>query len=143
MNIENIRALAKKMRRLRHEEHYDQGLYVEKTACGTVACLAGHAALMAGWKPFKDSEGNVCDYAMKGPEGKMKDIATIAKQHLGINTRKAIRLFTPNPEDDEYTRWPEEFAARWEAAVFSDSDERPSRIAADLLDAIAAGKVKL
>lgn len=171
MNVENIRALAKKLRRLRHEEHYDQSGWVEKTSCGTAACIAGHAALLAGYKPFltpgcsdftcfesnckRVSHTTFHSEKMKDSEGKAERVDTIAKRFLGVAGAKARQLFSGEPDGAGYdkncnpvseTAWPAEYAKRWASAKGGDPAagcERPSRVAADLLDAIADGKVKL
>lgn len=88
---------------------------------------------------------------MRGADGKVSSVESIAKRFLGVTGKKARRLFSAYPADRVYdenmqvleiTAWPKEFAERWNAAL-DFNKERPSRIAADLLDAIADGKVKL
>ena len=145
MNIENIRRLALKMRRLRHEEHYDQGEWVRQTSCGTAACLAGHAAMLAGAKLKIHACQCGCGGPSGGPgyscnlDGKDNAIADVARKFLGLTNEQASLLFSASPA----TAWPSEFRTRWVEAKFSLNNERPSRIAADLLTALADGKVKL
>jgi hypothetical protein len=132
LNREALRKLARKLRGLRHEEHYSQGSWCNKTACGTAACIAGHLAIQAGLSPRVAHE-------VSG------HIAHVANRLLGpVNTS---RLFFAWPEIpfgilDTDPAWPAPFSDRWRAAKWN-MGERPSRIAADLLDAIADGKVKI
>jgi len=146
MKVENIKRLAQKLRRLRHEEHYDQSTWVSKTACGTAACIAGHAALLAGAKftkcPCGCGESFVCTL-----DGQRATIDEVARKFLGLSYDQSMTLFTGAPY--EVRGWPEPFRDRWSNAVLGNvregnkKAERPSRIAADFLDAIADKKVKL
>lgn len=112
-----IRQVAQKLRRLRHEEHYNQAVVIAKTECGTAACIAGHTLI-----------------EIEKRNGASGDAA----EALGLTVRKAARLFCPDPDFCAAHRWPKAFAERW-----AGNKERRSRIAADLLDAIADGKVEL
>lgn len=132
-NVEALRALAKKLRRLRHEEHYNQRVWATKTACGTAACVAGHAAVMAGWKllpqPRHDQSGTCC---VKGKDEGAVEV--VGAEVLGLDW--PCNLFSEDPA----TSWPEPFRSRWKKR--ERSGERPSRIAADYLEAIANGEVE-
>lgn len=134
LNKPLLRRLARKLRRLRHEEHYRQSTYISRTQCGTAACIGGHAAIEIGRQ-------KVYDHAKK--HGRIGELGAV-RQILGLRNG---RLFAPDPREpwgERYnTAWPELFAARWDARLRGESDERFSRIAADLLDAIADGTVKL
>lgn len=135
LNKPLLRKLALKLRRLRHEEHYDQGAWIDKTQCGTAACLAGHVALLSGWKPiFLDGWNEAIQCKQGRREGFISEVAAEA---LGIP--RGHWLFSSEPHEF----WPDAYADRWRAVVFNSGKERPSRIAADLLDAIADGKVTL
>lgn len=158
MNVANLRALAQKLRRIRHEEHYNQGVWTERTTCGSVACLAGHAIVLAGFRTILDSQS---EYGVKqfdeesgpdpavcaiGSDGKkVKRLSLVARQWLGFTENQAETVFSEVP----HAQWPEEFALRWTDACRGinrngeNEIERPSRIAADFLDAIADGAVKL
>lgn len=142
MNVEMLRKLAKKLRRIRHEEHYDQGEYAAKTQCGTTACIAGHAVLMEGYK-LKFDPDDYEDWTKEcvTPAGRTASIHSQASKLLGLGYNAAYRLFSGEPFYD----WPEEYSGRLDTAdpKSKDLSKRPSRIAADLLDAIADGKVKL
>ncbi len=147
LNIENIRALAKKMRRLRHEEHYDQGTWVQQTECGTACCLAGHAAMLGGSRPLTKRDrkklGHEGDGLMKTPDAQYEWVQELGGQFLGIDEESWLFTYQPDAEGRYPAKWPAEYALRWRAALRGESDERPSRIAADLLDAIADGEVSL
>lgn len=157
MNVENIRALARKLRRIRHEEHYNQGRWMQRTACGTSACIAGHAAAMAGYRPVRRPDVGEGPYETIEPDSPMpvvvcaerpkakRKLSEVAREWLGLTHSQESALFSEFPDVD----WPEPFAQRFDAAKHgaviegNNGVERPSRVAADLLDAIAAREVKL
>jgi hypothetical protein len=127
MNVEFIRRLAKHMRRIRHEAHYNQATFARKTECGTAACIAGHAVLLAdGRLPREKGVPKYFDH---------EAIQDRARKLLGLSPMRAARLFCGDPRGD--IQWPNEFALRFA------SEPAKSRVAADLLDAIASRKVKL
>jgi hypothetical protein len=138
LNKPLLRRLARKLRRLRHEEHFDQSIWGSKTACGTAACIAGHAVLMAGWR-LRSSEDDptYLDLCVK-KNGTTDSVEDAAARLLGVSAEDyAYDLFSGDPA----LSWPPPYAERW---IDRDSTgERPSRIAADLLDAIADGRVEL
>lgn len=83
MNVELLKKVATKLRRMRHKEHFDMDSYVGETDCGTAACIAGWACLLSGLKP--EHVGFVQGCAV-----------------LGLNDSDAKRLFFA-------TRWPARF----------------------------------
>jgi hypothetical protein len=148
LNKPLLRRLARKLRRLRHEEHFNQSTWAQVGLCGTAACIAGHAVIEAGWRPVEDPDEPEMGYlthCRKG-NGRIEDIEGAAARLLGL----------PSPDDrdcwgddeiydlfsgDAGHQWPKPYADRW--LNKTETGERPSRIAADLLDAIADGKVSL
>lgn len=139
-----LRKVATKLRRLRHEEHYNQGTFGEKTPCGTTACIAGHVAIVAGARLVWTQREYGNPGAMECRLGSDVDtIASFAQTALGLLPSQAMKLFEASG-----ARWPQPYQDRFWNALDSLEDgrtptERPSRIAADLLDAIADGKVAL
>lgn len=132
LNKPLLRRLARKLRRLRHEEHYEQRAWVAKTDCGTSACIGGMAAAEAGWK-LLFGEG----YGYCRKDGKRRSIRRIASKMLGLAAN--TRLLSAYPTGS----WPFEYAYRYEAAdPTGPAKQRPSRVAADLLDALADGTVE-
>lgn len=65
------------------DEQFDMGAYAEEEPCGTVACIAGWACIVAG-------VGNI--HSLVGD-----DIHERAQRHLGLTTQAATNLFTPFP----------------------------------------------
>lgn len=130
MNQQLLRAVATKLRRLRHEEHYDQSEALIKTGCGIVGCIAGWTVMLTpGVKVKFDDEGaRTVTYGGREVRG---SIPGFAQRRLGIGDGMAGWLFSGGAR----LWWPAEFSTRL-------LRERPSRVAADLLDAIADGKVK-
>lgn len=141
LNKPLLRKLALKLRRLRHEEHYDQGKWINQTKCGTAACIAGWTVLESGLKPAPPEDkwkiGLLrVESCLIGTKKFL--IETTAAKLLGLKEHESDVLFS----DDPSYMWPAAFGDRWAAAQETQS-ERPSRIAADLLDALADGKVTL
>jgi hypothetical protein len=130
LNRALLRKLARKLRRLRHEEHYRQGSYGQETECGTAACIAGHTVLMSG-----HNLGECYGQCVKG--GRVYDIHRTAQRLLGLTDGEASRIFGAVA-----LYWPSPYDWRYQAAAWGNSKERPSRVAAEMLMAIAAGKVK-
>jgi hypothetical protein len=148
MNKQLIERLAVKLSRIRHEEHYNQSVWAKQTKCGTAACIAGHAAIEAGWEPIdKAHYGFHIDEACKS--GKWGDISEVARKALRLTETQAFILF-----DHDGSHWPEPFNQRFSKALRklpwkpANSKrkariERPSRVAAALLRAVLKGEVKL
>lgn len=135
LNRPLFRRVALRLRRLRHEFHYDQGRWVIKTECGTSACIAGWVAMAEGWKPRNFGEYSIETTWKKG-KNQHDDVADIATRLLGVPKIGASALF--DYLGGSPVRWPASYIDRW-----NQHEERRSRIAADLLDAIADGKVRV
>jgi hypothetical protein len=145
LNRALLRKVAAKLRGLRHEKHYDQSTYGQSNDCGTAACIAGWTVLLSGYRlPLPKTAAEAADvYAICiGPDGKRLKIHTVARGLLGLTANQAANLF-----DGGACSWPAEYSERFDDALYpvkgETPKERPSRIAADLLDAIADGKVSL
>lgn len=118
--------VARRLRNLKHEEHYNQATWVAGTICGTTCCIAGHTLLAAGLTPKQ---------LMRVDDG--DGTPDLARRLLGLTDAQADRLFSADTSE-----WPEEYAARF-MNTSPWGDERPSRVAADLLEAIAQGRVEI
>lgn len=129
-----FRKLARTLRRLRHEEHYDQEEIATKTDCCTACCIAGFAVVQAGYR-LDFNPGEWDGMCRKGKNGKRQEILNVAGELLNAShgSHLSFDLFSGSPEYD----WPEPYAGQWWAGK-----KRRSRIAADLLDAIADGHVQ-
>ena len=122
--------VAARLKRLRHQAHYNQSTFIETNACGTACCIAGWALLESGMKP-KEVEQIREDF----PGG----VGQAAVDVLGLPTSSRYpTLFHEFPS----ISWPEPYATRW-ANSTEKGPNRQSKIAADLLEAIAKGKVKI
>lgn len=98
MNIKLLKKIITRLRRMRHPQHFNMDFYGEKNACGTTACIAGHALLLegyrcTGWDTF------VID-SLADPVNP----ATEAEERLDLTTNEADRLFYVG-------NWPKEFKA--------------------------------
>lgn len=131
-NVALLRRLARKLRRLRHEEHYDQASYGRNTNCGTAACVAGHALIESGYKFLFGVGGNRQGIIKDGKTFDSFDVSDLAGIELGLSYGDSATLFSASPNSD----WPEPFRSRW-AESDDGGTERPSRIAADYLDHLA------
>jgi hypothetical protein len=108
MNVELLRKVAGKLRRMRHKKHFDMSDWGSKNECGTTACIAGWALLESGYRVKTAKEEN--EYGEResvfyAPSGKPVDPFSAAQRLLGLKYNQASRLF----HDDE---WP-----------FTDDDE--------------------
>lgn len=127
MNKENLRILAHELRA--DPDSYDQATFGRVSRCGSVACIAGHAEVLATGRKI----------------GHRKRTARIAAKWLDLTVYEEGKLFQPHPHDEDWPDegWPEPFGKRWCEAAFFDGAEAPAHVAADLLDALADGKVSL
>ena len=132
MNVENLRTLA-------HELRADPDTFDQRSWCGTACCIAGHAAAMSGYEPRHDFDWEGVEAAARG--------------WLDLPGRDAYVLYATAQS------WPQPFKERFLTAVYGPLDgdgepvgdvpyghgsvELPAFVAADLLDALAAGKVTL
>jgi hypothetical protein len=73
-----------------HPEEYDQGEWAARTACGTTACFAGTAVMIAGYDfDFRVYEDvNATDKLTNG-----QFIREVARQELGLTMMQADALF--------------------------------------------------
>lgn len=106
MNVKLLRELQDKLRRMRHKKRFDMQTLIEKTDCGTAACIAGHTLLHLGYKPIKekDYDGRMefDGYEMTNSRGKTVQIWPAARRELGLTQVQAEKLFQPES-------WPVEF----------------------------------
>ncbi|GGM55882.1 hypothetical protein GCM10012275_28780 [Longimycelium tulufanense] len=76
-------------------EEWDQSTWAFRTSCGTVYCLAGHIATMAGWKPEWNSLWEARVFTKDGARRFAPDVAAEA---LGVDERTSL----VNVENNEY-----------------------------------------
>lgn len=100
MNVANIRRLARRLRSPSAEGHFDLTNWLEPAddtvplgqaihTCGTVACIAGFAAVMAE-PTLKDRHLDGLDYSERG------------QKFLGLTDSQARALFIPDAEKVDY-----------------------------------------
>jgi hypothetical protein len=111
MNIQRLRKLAKYI--LAYPSKYDQNSF-----CGTQACLAGHAAILAGI-PVSEIINDSYSYSTILNEFIIKEKA---QKYLQLTKEQGERLFSPTFPPDELEfffpeeSWPEKFNNRYEKA---------------------------
>lgn len=132
-NKQLLLAIAKRLRSLKHEEHYDQDIWIKQTDCGTACCIAGWTVIEAGLTP---KQAVRLDRGISVDGNDYLDVEDVARDLLGLKFSEGLNLF-----EMRGMGWPPPFAERFANAVHGRSEERPSRVAADLLEAIARGKV--
>jgi hypothetical protein len=64
-------------------------LATQKPPCGTVACLAGNACLMEGFRPHPDN----CNFVAWKREKELLDVADVAQDILGLSDEQTLALF--------------------------------------------------
>jgi hypothetical protein len=78
-----------------HPEQHDQSEWI----CGTAACVAGHAALLGGWKPVFNppcgTEGCDCHLttSLVEKDGQRRGVDLVAVNLLGLAAGTAYELF--------------------------------------------------
>lgn len=107
MNVELLKQVATKLRRMRHKKHFNMHEWAQQTSCGTAACIAGHTLMLQGAKPVKfvptwGSRGALTSLFLtkNGKEVFASEAATTA---LGLTAEQADRLFYAE-------NWPHGFA---------------------------------
>jgi hypothetical protein len=91
-----------------HEEALNMSMWVSEDACGTVACLAGHTALLNGWEVCMDGR-----YLYKGKA--MSTPSAVAQRILDLTEGQADMMFAAGPTamEDHAPKTAEELSARW------------------------------
>jgi hypothetical protein len=79
-------------------DKHDQNVFWAETRCGTVACVAGTAAILAGATILKLDSSSDDDYVrtthfMLDPAGKEVMISQFAREALGLDYYDADNLF--------------------------------------------------
>ena len=100
MNKNNVLKLAKVVEK---STTYDQRLYAH--VCGTPACIAGHAALLAEPDGQLVAPTERCGAHFKFSDGEIGYISETAQTWLGLEEWPAAELFDPHPlgEDEDAT----------------------------------------
>lgn len=76
-----------------HPEQWDQGTYIAKAECGTVACFAGWTVLLSGEQPYfgRDDEWAETSYVSAGAT---VYVSELAEELLGVSR------FVPDDVED-------------------------------------------
>jgi hypothetical protein len=135
---EALRAIAHEIRS--DPESFDQMAWNMPDDCGTVGCIGGFAM------KYGEAHGLPVGVWLGGVGGSV----------FGLSEIESILLFYAEPGDPtpelygfpiglltRDTPWPDPFASRYRASRKAGNPESPAFVAADLLDCIADGKVRL
>lgn len=117
MNLEppvpNLPLLRKVLAQIdQHPEEWNQQEWFTETACGTAACVAGHACLMSGDKPGGDecpTTGVVI--TVNTADGSVLGVQERAQSLLGL-TDGECDMFDPENTRADIQRYAEQIAAR-------------------------------
>lgn len=82
-----------------HPEQWNQGVYIGKAECGTVACFAGWACLLSGEEPRFPDDRPLTDMLLR-PSGAWTLVPERAEVLLGIE-RFVDELEDPEDPDDD------------------------------------------
>jgi len=88
-NVEMLRATADAIQT--HPSRYEQGTWQRVEECGTVGCVAGHAAWQAGWTQSSDLDSFMV--RRDGNKGRSRDVSVVAREVLGLTQTEAQALF--------------------------------------------------
>lgn len=91
MNIENMRILRDQLARL-PDKKFNMGEIINHRPCGTVACIAGWAALLNGGPTLLENE----------PDYSLHQITGWARRWLGLRDPEARHLFYGSWFEDRY-----------------------------------------
>lgn len=143
MNTQALLDLAARLRALPDAEFDMANWWAQSDdGCGTVACLAGHAALMAGATVPKCAD-SFCGSGSSFIYHKHRvNAPAFAQKVLGLSNAQAAALFHSGLDG-----WPVEYRQRYKCAhprmTQPVSGESTRIIAAELLEALARGEVQL
>lgn len=76
---------------MRHAEHFDMGTWGTKTECGTTACIAGHALLLAGYRLRLNVDN---EYEFVSPKGRVVHPLIAARRELGLSKKVTGTAFS-------------------------------------------------
>lgn len=89
---ENARRLL--VRILQHPEEFNMEDWYRANLCGTTACMAGHAALLMGWKPVKPvGEYEYSTIMFQNSDGQRETAERLGEEFLDITWRVSCPLF--------------------------------------------------
>lgn len=95
MNEERLKALATRLRETQ-EANFNLGCWLVERHCGTVACIAGHAALLAGGVLEDGDNGLVVMTQLEERAGVKMTVHDAATEWLGLTSQQADALFIPH-----------------------------------------------
>lgn len=86
-NIPLLKRLRTRFLRMRHAAHFDMQVVCDKTECGSVMCIGGHALALAGYSAFRcptcplDEDGGKPPFCWKAPDG--RELHSARRYHHG------------------------------------------------------------
>lgn len=95
-NLPLLKRLRTRFLRMRHAEHFDMSAWGTKTECGTTACIAGHALLLAGYK-LRLNVDNKYDFV--SPKGRVVNPPRAARRELGLSEKVTGTTFSSGPRE--------------------------------------------
>lgn len=102
--------------------------------CGTVGCLAGWTALLAGWRPTLEFDGVYRD-------GVVRPVSDVARELLNLNVNQANALFAGTNTLEDLWEYADQFtngeASRRANALYAEHGHDPIEFTPQLLTAPA------
>ena len=86
---------------------WSQDVWGSEIGCGTVACVAGHAAKLLGYEPLGGSDWSYVSLGGK----ELFEVEDVAREGLGLSFDNASHLFSPDRTEVEAVEVLERIAA--------------------------------
>ncbi len=100
--VAGLEAIARKLERMRHKEHFNMNAFVQKSECGTAHCIAGIVLIQNGYRPVEDLDSD----EWCSSKGRKVSPEFTAKTLLGLTYKQKEQLFYA-------TGWPLQFRQRY------------------------------
>lgn len=107
MNVELLKKVAAKFRRMRHKKHFTMEVYAQKTDCGTAGCVFMHALIISGYKPKFDRRYRSDSYSFISPAGRTCDAFRAGCRVLRLTAAQGMLLVSA-------ANWPAEFGGGYD-----------------------------
>lgn len=124
-NLPLLKRLRTRFLRMQHAEHFNMDTWGTKTECGTTACIAGHALLLAGYRMRRAAYDG--EYEFVSPKGRVVHPPIAARRELRLSRAVTSGDFTsgsPGLFYDCTIDTPKAAAARIQEIIKSVEDAR-------------------
>lgn len=105
MNVELLKKVATKLRRMRHKQHFTMPVFARKTECGTAFCIGGLGLILKGYKPVFDDPLFTQAVTFISTTGRRCKAWPSARRLFGLTSKQAARLFEKENWPDRFGPW--------------------------------------